>query len=198
MVRLQLFGSSLREEFHIYRDLPTGKPVSVSSGSTVFSPYEKNPAARVITVDTATNLPIKIDTWSINAASIETDDVSTIQATIDHSYPADLWGGGYSMPDLSPSSYSDYVEAIQSDEEVAIAYLNGAAMGDRTLQVSSASADSCDAVCRVNTACGLNYAVNEQTLMCMGYRFPFANAMYYLMGVLENPWYTPTEDDDSS
>ena len=101
------------------------------------------------------------------------------------------------MPDLSPSSYSGYVDAIRSDEQVATAYLSGAAMGDRTLAMSAASADSCGPVCRVNTACGLNYGVNEQALMCMGYRFPFSRAMYYMLGVLENPWYTPTDDSDS-
>ena len=193
-----MFGSTEREAFHVFRNLTDGLPVGVATGATPFSPYEKNLAARVITVDEATNLPIKIDTWSIAADSIETDDTSTISAVLAHSYPGDMFGSGYDMPSLSPSAYSAYADEIRENEDVAVAYLSGSAMGDRTLKGTPANPAPCGSVCRVNTACELGYGVNEQTLMCMGYRFPFPNALYYMMGVLENPWYTPTEDTDSS
>ena len=88
----------------------------MATTATAFSPFKKNLAARLIEVDLATNLPIKIDTWSINKNDIETDDLSNLEVTLDHSYPrtsAEVDSLSLSMPDLSPSSYASYVEQIE-------------------------------------------------------------------------------------
>lgn len=127
---------------------------------------------------------------------MEENDLSTLEATLDHSYPNDLWGRSDIMLDLGPSEYSNLVDEIGQDADFAKTFLQGSAMGERLLKLAPGDEDTCNKSCRVRASCELNYGVNEQALMCMGYRFPFSNAMYYTLGVIENPWYTPPPEDE--
>ena len=47
---------------------------------------------------------------------------------------------------------------------------------------------SCNAKCRQKLACNLDYAVNEFTVLCLGYNFDFFDTRDYFLGVLEDPW----------
>ena len=33
------------------------------------------------------------------------------------------------------------------------------------------------------------YAVNEFTMLCLGYDFNYADSWYYFLGALSNPWF---------
>ena len=106
VIRLQIFGgvdnesSSSGEHFEIIRDLESGNPVGVITTSADFSPFRKDPSARLLEMDKASNFPIKISTASISAESISTmeskDDLTVVYK---NAFPEDYTD----MLDLSPS-----------------------------------------------------------------------------------------------
>jgi len=44
-------------------------------------------------------------------------------------------------------------------------------------------------MCRKKLFCRLNYAVNEQSLICTDYDFSLIKAAKYFAGAFQNPWY---------
>ena len=56
--------------------------------------------------------------------------------------------------------------------------------------------DTCDEACRKKLYCKLNYAVNEQTVLCNGYDFSLYYASRYFIGAFMNPWYSIHAVDD--
>jgi len=55
---------------------------------------------------------------------------------------------------------------------------------------------SCDEVCRMEIACDLDWAVNEQTLLCRGNYIDMSLGSKYFAGVFENPWFKETTIND--
>ena len=88
------------------------------------------------------------------------------------------------MPNLSPTAYSDLAQEIKDNEEVAVKFINKSAFNN-----PKNKRDSCDKVCRKKLHCGLNYAVNEQSVLCTGYDLPIWQASRYFLGAFQNPWY---------
>jgi hypothetical protein len=150
VIRLQMFGSTEREAFHIMRNLQDGQPVAVATTGTAFSPYSKDMAARLLTVDTLTNLPIKIDTWKIEASEVDAktdDELANVVVSLDHSFPLDLWGRDNLISDLGPSSYAALVDYIRRLSAVASSWLQGSAMGERDLKLSIDENATCKEAC---------------------------------------------------
>ena len=101
VVRLQLFGGAETEHFEVIRDLDSGNPVSVVTTSADFSPFRKDPSARLLKVDKLSNYPIEISTASISAAQVTSMQDASSEITVEYKlkYPTDFVG----MQDLSPS-----------------------------------------------------------------------------------------------
>jgi hypothetical protein len=49
--------------------------------------------------------------------------------------------------------------------------------------------DRCDEKCRREMFCDINYAVNEESLLCRGYYVDFDYGCHYMVGIFQNPWY---------
>ena len=81
------------------------------------------------------------------------------------------------MDDLSPNAHSNFVENLFSKDELATNYIRGSAMGNGDNNV-----DSCNEKCRKKLRCGLNYSVNEQSVLCNGYDFSMWQASRYFLG----------------
>jgi hypothetical protein len=65
-------------------------------------------------MDLSTNLPVRIDVFTISDVSSALDD-GMLQSSISYSYPKD-----FGMEDLSPASYDKFVQEILEDEPTAV------------------------------------------------------------------------------
>lgn len=82
---------------------------------------------------------------------------------------------------MSPTSFSAYAEKLRDFDITAKEYLTLSAMSDEE--------QSCNEKCRKKLFCRLNYAVNEQSLICTDYDFSLTQAARYFAGAFQNPWY---------
>lgn len=115
-------------------------------------------------MDRNTNLPYQIDTFYVSDVSkISKED--DIQFKLSHNHPLDPTFFG--INDLSPSSYASYVEKLRDEDSSATRYINLS-----EIKINSDNRkNSCDITCRKRLYCRLNYAVNEQSVLCNGYDF---------------------------
>ena len=109
-------------EFEIFRELESGDPVGVASVAAEFSPYKKDPSAKVYVMDVNSNYPMKIETAAVNMAAVPavaSSPSSDIVVQFRHNYP-----DSYSeMLDLSPSQFALLTQAIKENEVTAMKYL---------------------------------------------------------------------------
>ena len=108
----------------------------------------------------AANLPLVADTWSITSDISQYKKAQDFEFVKKTSYPSVF----SSMTDLSPTSYSDLAQRIYDDEEVALQFINLSAFNN-----DNNKRDKCDSKCRKKLFCQINYAVNEQSVLCAGY-----------------------------
>ena len=184
-VRLQLFGRSEMESFDIFRSLESGKPIAVSHSAAPFNNFNQDISARVYTVNTQNNLPYVADTFTIPDVS-KVSQATELEFTLSHSYPS-----VYSLPDLRPSSYSDFVDRLLNSDGLSTDYTKKSSMNNE-----SNLKQSCNERCRKDLYCQLNYSVNEQSVLCNGYNFSLWQASRYFLGVFQNPWYDIFKADD--
>ena len=125
---------------------------------------------------------MKARTYKISADELPTsatDNGSDISVTLSHTYPDD-----FGMADLSPSEYAALAERINTNEIQALNHVKISSMNDDNIKEKT----ECDEDCRKEIACGLNYSINEYTILCRGYDFSYADSFHYLMGAISNPW----------
>ena len=71
---MQLFGSGGSQsdtvEFEIFRELVSGNPIAMASIGAEFSPFKKDPSAKIYEVAKLSNFPIKIETIAVNAGKL--------------------------------------------------------------------------------------------------------------------------------
>jgi len=116
VVVLQLFGYSQVDGFQLQRNPETGKAFGVSQIAGTFSNFDRNPSARSIQMDLATNLPVQIDVFTIKDVSSALNE-TMIESGFSYSYPKD-----FGMEDLSPSSYDKLTQRISLNETAAVDY----------------------------------------------------------------------------
>ena len=116
-------GSSSDEvDFEIFRELESGNPIAIASIQSEFSPFKKDPSAKVYKMAKELNYPIKIETVGTNVASwpaVPNSPSTDIQFTFRYNYP-----GSYpsQMLDLGPSQFASLASEIQLNEVVAMKY----------------------------------------------------------------------------
>ena len=147
------------ESFEIFRSLESGKPLSVAQIAAPFNSFEQEISARVYSMGAA-NLPLVADTWSITSDISQYKKAQDFEFVKKTSYPSVF----SFMTDLSPTSYSDLAQRIYDDEEVALQFINLSAFNN-----DNNKRDDCDSRCRKKHFCQINYAVNEQSVLCAGY-----------------------------
>ena len=125
------------ESFDIFRATESGKPISVGYSAAPFNNYSQDISARVYLLNSDINLPYQIDTFKLSDVS-KVSQESDLEFVKSHSYPS-----AFSLPDLSPSSYSDFVEDIKEDEDLAVEFIHKSAMNN-----PSTNKDSCNEICR--------------------------------------------------
>ena len=105
-------SSSDAVEFEIFRELESGRPVGIASVAAEFSPYKKDPSAKVYQMDVNSNYPIKIETAAVNMGVVPataSSPSSDILVQFRHNYP-----DSYSqMQDLSPGQFALLTQAIK-------------------------------------------------------------------------------------
>ena len=116
-------GGSDAVEFEIIRELESGSPIAVVSVASEFSPYKKDPSAKVYKMDVTSNYPIKIETVAVNMADVPataSSPATDLVFQFKHNYP-----DSYSsqMQDLSPSQFALLAQAIKENEVTAMKYL---------------------------------------------------------------------------
>ena len=81
------------------------------------------------------------------------------------------------MTNLSPSQYSDYAQRILNSYTYALPFINRSAFNNQNNM-----REECQGKCRKELYCQLNYAVNEQSVLCAGYDFSLWQASRYFLG----------------
>ena len=95
------------------------------------------------------------------------------------------------MTNLSPKHYSTIAQQILDDEDFALSFINMSAFNNQNIR-----REHCNEKCRKELYCQLNYAVNEQSVLCVGYDFSLWQASRYFLGAFQNPWYQQFAVDD--
>lgn len=136
-------SSSDHVDFEIFRELESGNPIGIASVVGEFSPFKRDPSAKVYVNSKTLNYPMVIKTVSIDS-NLPRDvrnpalDISVVWS---YEYP-----GSFSdlMLDLSPSQFSNLVDVIKREEAVALKYLTTVSLND----IEIGGIRSCNAKCR--------------------------------------------------
>lgn len=151
IIRLNLFGHIHYEEFEVIRGIEDNKPIGSIHITSSFTPHtDQNPSIRAITLDVATKLPVKIETYTMDLVKANQDD-EYAKFFLNHEFAQE-----YNLPDLSPNSLLYLSMTIKVNEEIAKKYrINMLAGGRGSDDIRK---NGCDEKCRRMASCMTAYS----------------------------------------
>ena len=182
VIRLNLFGHTHIEEFSVIRSIEDKKPIGVIHISPSFTPHiNVNPSFRVVTLDSKTKLPLKIETYRMDLEKANRNDTYA-KFDLLHEFAQE-----YNLTDLSPASALQLASKINDDESTAIQYkANKHARGKGTDQIL---ASKWDESCRRIEFCHVSNSVWSDTRDCVKLSdFDFFDYLSYLTDFMFGVW----------
>mmetsp|Transcript_12579 Transcript_12579/g.11112 ORF Transcript_12579/g.11112 Transcript_12579/m.11112 type:complete len:446 (+) Transcript_12579:480-1817(+) len=182
IIRLNLFGHTHFEEFEVVRSYFENKPIGTSHVTSSFTTFlNQNPSIRAITLDVATKLPVKIETYTVDLVKANNDD-DFAEFFLAHEFAEE-----YGVKDLSPNSMLEISNSFLEDETQAIKYKVNMLAGGRGSEEYKTK--GCDEKCRWQIYCTTSHSDYRESRNCYKpNNIGFIEILTYAFDFIQGVW----------